>query len=755
MTTEDRFENFRKISVGVSGALLVALLVWLTLSSRQAEKSRSQARSEEVHTLAVMRATDLVLRAAQNAETGQRGYIITRDQTFLEPLREAEGTLPAALARLRELTLTDPALTSRATRIDELANQRLRQVERSIGLIDRGQFNRPELDSYLRTGKQTMDQLRRELSALETSQQRVLRQGEVQASHFEALAGQWRALLTAFTIVLGVLCTGTAISLLRARRHAREQALQARTNLVLAEGRHLLQSIIDSSSNALFVKTRKGRVLFANTRFRQIVPVPLEDLRGVPLPPTEHPVEAAALAEADRLALELGERNEVDLRLIVGGEPRWFCVEKNPWTREGQIIGVIGIVRDITDVKLREAELERRVARRTADLEAALESVQREAAEREAAEESLRQLQKIESLGQLTGGIAHDFNNMLAVVMNSLDTARRKLHDGDTAALDQLISTALSGTTSAADLTSRLLAFARQQKLDPVPVEINHLIAHTQTLLARTLGTNIAVTLDLDPAAGWVEVDSSQLQNALVNLAVNARDAMPGGGQLKITTRRHEREIEILIDDTGCGMPPEQLSRVFDPFFTTKDIGLGTGLGLSQVHGFVAQSGGRITIRSTPNIGTTVCVDLPACDPDCATGPEVPQPQPRIGQGELVLLVEDEALVRLSTQSSLQALGYRVIAVANGYAALDVLNSDADVALVITDLAMPGINGRDLASAARLLRPGIPVLLTTGHEQRKPHGDDLPVLAKPYLLDQLAMAIASILPAAESAEQDA
>lgn len=746
MLSDNRLEHMRKISVGVSAALLVALLLWLTLSSGQAEKSRRLARTAEIHTLTVLGATDQVLRALQNAETGQRGYILTRDRAFLEPLVEARTRLPAALARLRELTINDNESATQVARVEELALSRMALLERSLVLLDSGQLRGTSLTNYLRNGKQAMDTLRRELAAIETSKQAQLKRSQALARHHEALAGQWRAMLIAFTIILGVLCTTMLVGLLRARRDAREQAAKAEVNLVLAEGRHLLQAIIDSSSNLIFVKTRRGRVLFANTLFRQIVPTPLDQLRGALLPPTEQPDELLELAEADRLALEEGRRASVDLQLEVDGEMRWFRVEKNPWTRDGEIIGVIGIARDITAVKLREAELERRVSARTSELEAAMERIRREAAEREAAEESLRQLQKIESLGQLTGGIAHDFNNMLAVVMGSLDTARRKLPEAGAAEIAPLLETAMAGATSAADLTARLLAFARQQKLDPAPVEINHLIAHTRTLLDRTLGPNIAVTLDLDPAAGFVEVDSSQLENALVNLAVNARDAMPTGGQLTITTRRHADEVEILVDDTGAGMTPEQLSRVFDPFFTTKEVGLGTGLGLSQVHGFVAQSGGRIAIRSTPGVGTTVTIDLPACEPVCTASTAArPAPAARQGQGELVLLVEDEALVRLSTQTSLQALGYRVVAVANGYDALDVLSDDPAVRLVITDLAMPGITGRDLAEAARMLRPGIAVLLTTGHEQRQAPVDDLPILAKPYLLEELAVAIGAAL----------
>lgn len=750
---EEGHELMRKMSVAVSAALMVALLVWLTLSSHQAEESRRAARSEEIQTLTVLHASSQVLRAMQNAETGQRGYMLTRDKIFLDPLRIARGDLPIAIANLREITLADPASAVRARRIEELATSRMRMIERSLELLEQGRFNRASLVDYLRNGKQAMDELRRELGALEKTKQASLRRSQALAQRNEALAGQWRELLTLFTIILAVLCAAMVVGLLKARRENREQQIRAKGQLMLDAGRHLLQSIIDSSQNLIFVKTGKREVLFANAEFRRIVRRPLEELHGVPLPPTDDPQEAELLAEADSVALVRGERTDVFLRLEVDGELRWYCVEKNPWIRDGKIIGVIGIARDVSESKGREEELERRVAARTAQLESALLSVRREMTEREAAQETLRQLQKIESLGQLTGGIAHDFNNMLAVVMGSLDTMRRKLPEADAKILLPLIETALAGATSAADLTSRLLAFARQQKLDPTPVEINALVTHTRTLLARTLGKNIKVVLDLDPDAGWVEVDNSQLENALVNLAVNSRDAMPAGGRLTISTQRQDETIRIVIEDTGQGMTAEQLSRVFDPFYTTKDIGMGTGLGLSQVHGFVAQSGGQIDIASTPRVGTTVSIVLPACQQPAAAEPTVVQPSTQPGNGELILLVEDEALVRISTKASLQALGYRVVAAAQGYEALTCLEDNPDIALMITDISMPGLDGRDLADAAQLLRPDIAVLLTTGHEHGRIRGDGLAVLTKPYLLDELAAVVSRLLKATGRTEQ--
>lgn len=753
MQSDDRIDGLRRIALGIAAALLLALLAWLTLSSRQSEHAEHAAQAQEVLTLSVLRAAAQVLSTAQDAETGTRGFLLTGDPAFLQPLNAARSQQPAAIARLRELTESDADAAAKVTRIEELALASMAQLERSVAMLRQERLDQANRLDQLRDGKQAMDQLRAELAALERLKQLELLESRNQAQHATTLAGRWRALLTAFTLVLGLLCGMAVRGQLRARQQAREQAIRARSETILEAGRHLLQSIIDSSGNLIFVKTRQGEVLFANAAFTKAVPTPFPMLRGVPLPPTDEPGEAEALAAADRAALERGEQSAVDLRLTVDGERRWYRVEKNPWVRDGKIIGVIGIVRDISVTKSREASLERRVAARTAELENALASVQREMAEREAVQESLRQFQKIESLGQLTGGIAHDFNNMLAVVIASLDTLRQQLPAMDARNIAPLIETALAGATSAADLTARLLAFARQQRLKPRRVELNMLISRTQRLLARSLGKNIEVMLDLDPAAGWVEVDNSQLESALVNMAVNARDAMPTGGRLTIATRRRGAEIEIMVDDNGEGMSSEQLQRVFDPFFTTKDIGMGTGLGLSQVHGFVAQSGGRITIQSTPNVGTSVCIVLPACDaPESAEAGDAKQ-MVREVKGELVLLVEDEALVRLSAQASLTALGYRVIAAAEGYEALRLLSENPQIAALLTDISMPGMNGRDLAEAALLLRPDLAVVLTTGHGSDTGSETGILVLPKPYLLEDLAAVLAEALANAGAREQ--
>ena len=353
-----------------------------------------------------------------------------------------------------------------------------------------------------------------------------------------------------------------------------------------------------------------------------------------------------------------------------------------------------------------------------------------EAANREAAEAQVRQLQKMESLGQLTGGIAHDFNNMLSVVIGSLDLARRRLKtDPDRA--EAFIGAALEGARRAAALTSRLLAFARQQPLAPVVSDPNRLVATMSELLRRTLGEPYRLETVLAGGVWRVNVDVSQLENALVNLCVNARDAMPDGGRLTLETANahlddayaaQNAEVQpgqyvlISVTDTGVGMPPSVIDKAFDPFFTTKPVGKGTGLGLSQVFGFVKQSGGHLKIYSEIDVGTAVKVYLPRWLGD-AVAPAAPGPADLAASvnHETILVVEDDLDVQRVTVHLLRDLGYHVIHAGSAEEALRILEQPDAVDLLFTDVVMPGMTGRALADRAAVGRPSMPVLFTTGY----------------------------------------
>ena len=380
-------------------------------------------------------------------------------------------------------------------------------------------------------------------------------------------------------------------------------------------------------------------------------------------------------------------------------------------------------------------------------------------------EEQLRQIQKMEAVGQLTGGIAHDFNNMLAVIMSGLTLLQRKLARGETD-VERFVDAAIDGAQRAATLTQRLLAFSRQQALSPEPLVVNKLVAGMSELLARTLGEQVKVETVLAAGLWQVKADPAQLENAILNLAVNARDAMPGGGRLTIETLNafvddayaQEYAIEtgqyvlIAVADTGAGMAPEVIAKAFDPFFTTKGAGKGTGLGLSQVYGFVRQSGGHVKIYSELGVGTSVKIYLPRLYGEAAATEETKRVA-SIHHGlrsEVVLVVEDDARVRALSVEALKELGYSVVEAAGPSQALRMLDEGQQVNLLLTDVVMPDMSGRQLADRVRGTRPNLKVLYTTGytrnaivHNGMLDPGTNL--LTKPFSIEELAAKIRKIL----------
>jgi signal transduction histidine kinase/ActR/RegA family two-component response regulator len=416
----------------------------------------------------------------------------------------------------------------------------------------------------------------------------------------------------------------------------------------------------------------------------------------------------------------------------------------------------------------RAAALEEAVRERTQELWEANQALKEEAAEREAAEAQLRQVQKMEAVGQLTGGIAHDFNNMLAVVVGGIDLARRRL-SGPRKEVQHHLTNAMEGATRAAALTRRLLSFARSEPLLPERVESGELVKGMNDLLDRTLGERIRVEARLAADAWPIFVDPHQLENAIVNLAVNARDAMSGEGVLTITTENVRMTansvgdiqpgeyLRISITDTGCGMTAEVRERAFEPFFTTKPVGKGTGLGLSQIFGFAHQSGGEVGIESELGNGTTVSLYLPRTTAE-ARAKRTVQAEAREEAmhvpGARILLVEDDPRVRTATVEALEDLDYKPTACANGADAMEAFDRE-EFDLVISDVIMPEISGPDLVRMLRAQRPDIAVLFVTGYvgegESEDLAGYEL--LRKPFTVNSLAAAVASALSRREAANE--
>lgn len=472
-----------------------------------------------------------------------------------------------------------------------------------------------------------------------------------------------------------------------------------------------------------------------------------------------HPDDRENADEAVRSALDAGEPTAFDIQYRTVGLrdkiERWIAATGSAHFEDGRATRFIGTVIDITARKRVEAALQ--------TLNATLEQrVVEEVAERTKAEEYLRQAQKMEAVGQLTGGIAHDFNNMLAVVIGGLNLAQRKLAKGET---DIARFIEVEGAQRAAELTKRLLAFSRQQPLAPKRISLNRLVGDMSELLTRTLGETIQVETVLGAGLWQVEADPAQLESALLNLAVNARDAMPAGGRLTIETgnahidRRNAREyalpegqyVLIGVTDTGTGMTTDVIEKAFDPFYTTKGVGKGTGLGLSQVYGFVRQSGGHVKIYSEVGVGTTMKIYLPRF---LAAPSEDAVPKTETVHGgattEVVMVVEDEDRVRTMAVEALRELGYSVIAMSSPRDALEAIRGGSIPDLLFTDVVMPEMAGRELVEQVKALQPDLRILYTTGytrnaivHNRTLDRGTEL--LSKPYMIEELAGKVRAIL----------
>ncbi|WP_262503776.1 PAS domain-containing protein [Sphingosinithalassobacter sp. CS137] len=520
----------------------------------------------------------------------------------------------------------------------------------------------------------------------------------------------------------------------------------------LRESEEKFRAIANSIDQMIWATRPDGYHDYFNDRWYEYTGVPHGSTDGDMWAGVFHPDDEPRAVKLWRRCLETGEPYHIEYRLRHhSGHYRWVLGRAQAVRDEyGAITRWFGTCTDVQEiVDAREV-----LARSRQELEQAVEERTRQLM---AAEEQLRQAQKMEAVGQLTGGIAHDFNNMLAVVVGALDLLERRLAQGQTD-VDRYVTAARDGASRAAALTQRLLAFSRQQPLKPVPVSANDMVAGMIELLVRTLGEDVTVETILPRTVWHALADPNQLENVILNLAVNARDAMPQGGTLTIETanvtlREEDRAaydlapgdyVQIAVRDTGCGMPPDVAARAFEPFFTTKGVGKGTGLGLSQVFGFVRQSGGQIRVETAPGEGTTVRVYLP-----CYSGGQLPDAPaataraaaPRARRGETILVVEDEDRVRSFSVEALRELGYTVIDARDGPEALRLLDRGQRATLLFTDMVMPDMTGRELAAKAREHIADLKVLFTTGYSRESepaPDSDAGAVLAKPFDFDALA-----------------
>jgi len=514
----------------------------------------------------------------------------------------------------------------------------------------------------------------------------------------------------------------------------------------------LLKTFIEAVPGVVYAKDRQGRMLVANKGTAELIGKPPEEFLGrTDAEFLDNMAQAALVMANDRRIMDSGVAEQVEeVVTFADGTPAVWLSTKVPLRDgTGQVVGLIGASVDISARKAAEAELER------INLDLA-DRVATAVAEREAAAAQLHEVQKLETIGQLTGGIAHDFNNLLTPIVGSLERAHSKLvHDERT---QRLVEGGLQSAERARVLVQRLLTFARRQTLMARPVDVAMLLDGMQDLIARSIGPQIHMMVEVAPNLPPAMVDANQLELALLNLAVNARDAMPGGGRLTITAAEEAvglshptglgsgHYLRLAVVDTGVGMDANILARAVEPFFSTKGIGKGTGLGLSMVHGLAGQSGGRLVLASAPGQGTRAEVWLPVATEAAASASAPMAAVVPVARDGLLLLVDDEELVRVGTADMLRDLGYEVVEADGGAAALQTLRSGLKPDLLMTDYLMPDMTGVELARAARQLRPELPALLISGYQDvLDATVDGLPRLAKPFRQAELAARVAGIL----------
>ncbi len=548
------------------------------------------------------------------------------------------------------------------------------------------------------------------------------------------------------------------------RSSAGDQHLAARL-AGLSEGTDPFAAAVRTTRMAMIVTNPReadNPIVFANDAFCRLTGYPRDEVLGRNCRFLQGADTDRAAVDTIRAAVAAAEPIEIDIRNHRrDGEGFWNRLLIAPIRdRDGNLEYFFASHADVTRERENLAERERDLAEVRAQL-------LQESEERRKVEDAFRQSRKMEAVGQLTGGIAHDFNNMLQAISGSLELIHRRIGQDRSEEAARFVDSARRTVERAAALTGRLLAFARRQSLQPRPVMIDALVEGMADLFHQTVGVGVTVELDLKDGTWLVRCDPSQLENALLNLVINSRDAMPDGGRLVIATRdvrlanqevvgqdgAHAGEyVEISVTDTGVGMDDVTRELAFDPFFTTKPLGQGTGLGLSQLYGFVRQSSGVIAIESAVGEGTTVRISLPrhqaAGEGDAAAA--VGSEPVDAGRHDVVLLVEDEDVVRAVAAEQLRDLGYRVLEAKNGVAALRLLQGAGRVDLLVTDVGLPGgLNGRQVADQARESRPSLPVLFITGYagsvlkEQLAP---GMEVIGKPFALDALAARVQRLVP---------
>jgi PAS domain S-box-containing protein len=633
-------------------------------------------------------------RAVQDAERGQRGYLITGNDAYLDAYRKGTSEAPALLAKLKQLTPDSPEQQRRWPILEHQLNVKLAEMRRTLDARERQGFEAARQLMQNNVGLDAMQAINGLLDAGVAAENGLLAERLARGQRYER-AGR-NAALAGGILALVVLAVGIALMLAGFRDVLKAEAVRHESD---QRFRLFVKGIRDY---AIYMLDPRGNVMEWNDGAARIKGYSADEIIGRNF--SRFYTEEDRLAGLPQRALETavreGKYEEESWRVRKDGTKFFASILIDPLRDgAGRLVGFAKITRDID--------------------------------ERVQQQQALAQYQKMDALGQLTGGIAHDFNNLIHVIKNSAGLLERRLQnmEPDVRGYLEMLK---RNADRAASLTQRLLAFSRRQVLDPRPINPNNLIADVSTLLEQALGESIAVESVVGAGTWWISVDANQLETAILNLALNARDAMAGSGKLTIEISnaflddgyaaahpevKAGQYVMIAVSDNGSGMTKEVATKAFDPFFTTKELGQGTGLGLSQVYGFIKQSGGHAKIYSEPGEGTTVKLYLPRLSGfPVVPAPPAP-PAPPAGKGKAtVLVVEDDDDVCKFTADVLGELGYRVLTARDAASALSVLDEHREIDLLFTDIGLPGgVNGRKLADDALALYPELRVLFTTGY----------------------------------------
>jgi signal transduction histidine kinase/CHASE3 domain sensor protein/ActR/RegA family two-component response regulator len=695
----------------VPGILLLAAFAYLAVSAIRLDRSRTLV----VHGFDVIVAADAIEVSMLNAERGQRGFLVTGEPKYREPYDREMGVIPGLVGRLRDLTADEPDQQRRIEILQQSVTTKLNELDRTIALNRMHRLDAAIDLTKTDVGENAMRAVQRGVDEIASSEE-VLLEGRLESASRAERRVILGSLMAGALAVLGLAWITFELYRSYRRTYASESVLRA---------------TLDSVREGVSAFDGDHRLIAFNSLFLEILKLPPGSVaRGLSLDEIER------LKTGERLG---GDLLELDARARAANRPL-LVEDERP---DGTVVELF----------------------HKPSADGGFVTTYIDATERRKAELAQRQAQKMESLGHLTGGIAHDFNNLLTIVVGNLGFLKSRLK-GD-ARLLRHVDMAMMGADRAAKLTHQLLAFARRQPLAPRAVNLARLLPDLTELLRRTLGELIEIVVIETPDPWNVSIDPHQFESAVLNLAINARDAMPGGGKLILEMAntwlddayaashdevRAGQYVMFSVTDTGAGMSGEVMARAFDPFFSTKGEG-GTGLGLSMVFGFVKQSGGHIRIESEPGKGASIKLYLPRTleteksSTDRGAGAGAP------AGAETILAVEDEDAVRETVTSMLKSLGYAVLEAADGASALEILRGDRAIDLVFTDVVMPGpVGGRMLAEEARALRPGIKILFTSGyahdsvvHDGRLDAGVEL--LGKPYSQEDLARKIREALEA--------